>query len=144
MIIRLLLQNTTKRLIFVYRLYLTTDQKTRGLNPCRLTSDNQSFISDFGRFFHFKVFRMCSIKETNDTRMTQTQFSSLEYVIKHNPIMYFVKRKYFFIYQVVDREDNLIDFTFSRELSNVRCELFNSIYSTGYSIGVANALKCIV
>jgi hypothetical protein len=77
--------------------------------------------------------------------MTQTQFESLEYVVKHNPVRYFVKRKYLFIYQIVDKHDHLVDYVFfHKDLAEVRCMMFNSIYSTGYSVGVANILKCIL
>lgn len=73
--------------------------------------------------------------------MTDLQ-AKLIYTIKHEPIRYVVN-KYLFFHAVETLEGDFVDVYFFARKANRICDLYNTIYQLGYSVGVNKAIKTI-
>lgn len=65
-----------------------------------------------------------------------------ENLIKHNPIRYVVKKKVI-TYAIEDIHGNLVELFLKESNAKIKCEMLNSIYSLGYSVGVEAAVKTL-
>jgi hypothetical protein len=77
--------------------------------------------------------------------MTAEMRNRLVYVIKHDPIRYVVKPKYF-IFWTVQNLDGVVfrDFYMSHEKAQNYCDLLNSVYSLGYAVGCASIARALL
>lgn len=66
----------------------------------------------------------------------------IENLVKHEPIRYILKRGIITWY-IEDIHGNKVEFFFFRQYAKAKCDMYNAIYSLGYSIGVDASLKTL-
>ena len=74
--------------------------------------------------------------------MTEIRMKQFEYAIKHTPVRYFVTG-WFLNWRIVTMDGSPCGFYFTKSMADVQCQLLNSAYSLGYTLGQTSVLNII-
>ena len=74
--------------------------------------------------------------------MTDVQ-KRIEYVVKHDPIRYFVKRRWLLFWTVETIDGKCADLFILKPSALAICELLNSAYQLGYTTGQQTIINAI-
>jgi hypothetical protein len=71
-----------------------------------------------------------------------TSEEQLDYVIRHDPVRYRVVTKFRFLHSIETLQGHSITgWSLNGEYVKSYCDLLNSVYSHGYSVGVRSVLR---
>lgn len=74
--------------------------------------------------------------------MKSTFELKIENLVKHDPIRYVLKRG-IITWCIEDIHGDKVELFFLKSHAKVKCDMYNAIYSLGYSIGVDASLKTL-
>ncbi len=61
-------------------------------------------------------------------------------LVEHEPIRYVLKRLYF-MWVIEDLKGNKVEMFWFKPHAQIKCNMYNSIYSMGYIVGVESSIK---